>query len=61
MDKKWYQVGFFAKMDEQDLKAMLNHFFTTMKEDMLIPECVGLTIDEDTDPEYTEELWNQMR
>lgn len=50
--KKWYQVSFFAKMDENDIKAMKNHFFVTMEEDMQIPECEGLQIDEDTDPEY---------
>lgn len=56
--KKWYQVSFFAKMDESDIKAMKNHFFVTMEEDMQIPECECLTIDEDTDPEYEEEQWN---
>lgn len=49
MNKKWYQVSFFAKMDEQDLKAMRNHFFATMEEDMLIPECECLQIEEDED------------
>ena len=43
--KKWYNVSFQAKMDENDIKAMKSCFYQAMDESMGIAECAALDID----------------
>ena len=45
--EKWYKVEFYAKMTDEDIKAMKGCFYTAMNEAMSIPECEGLKITEE--------------
>lgn len=47
MEKKWYKVTFYAKMTEEDVKAMNGCFYETMAQDMQIDEVDGLSIQEE--------------
>lgn len=46
---KWYKVTFFARMSDEDIRAMNKCFFDAMNESMMIEECAGLKIEEDTE------------
>jgi len=45
--KKWYQVTFSAKMDDDDIQAMNGCFYQAMDEAMEIKECANLKIEEE--------------
>ncbi len=47
--EKWYKVEFYAKMTDDDIKAMQSCFYAAMNEAMGIPECEGLKITEEVD------------
>ena len=47
--EKWYKVEFYAKMTDDDIRAMQSCFYAAMNEAMGIPECEGLKITEEVD------------